>query len=512
MDDWQRKDFEALDSGWKRAVLGSKHKATYQRGWLERPRGHSKSLDLGIMAAFALFASRRRLSGIGAAGDRDQARILRDAIGRLVFINPWLGRIIEVQNYRVVNSRTESALDIISSDAPTSYGLTPDFLICDEVTHWPKRDLWDSLVSSAAKRASCMFVVITNAGLDADWQWKARESIRSDPKWYFSRLEGPQASWITADRLEEQERLLPSIAFKRLWLNEWTSGGGDALTPETIDRAFRKDLRPMSGRIAGYEFTAGLDLGVSRDASALCILGVNDGHIRLAHTRVWRPTKGQKVNLVEVESALLKTHALFHLKSIAYDSWQATYLAQRLQSDDFGRMVGTYKPFTPPGGARKTPLPMIEVPSTQKYLQAMASTCLEVFNDGRLELYPDAELEKDLRSMRVEERGAVNGSGTGTGFRMVFPRTSLGHGDLGQAFLYALLAASELAGKKKIVAGPIQVDPVVMADRRFERLRAETEKLMAIGSASPNPFQKLARLTGRNRFQDDESHYILPPE
>src|SRR5581483_6966850 len=114
------------------------------------------------MATWALFASRRRLSGIGAAGDQDQARLLRDAIGRLTYVNPWLSRLIEVQSYRVVNLRTESALDIIASDAKTSYGLTPDFIIADEVVHWAKGDLWESLVSSAAKRSTCMLVVITN--------------------------------------------------------------------------------------------------------------------------------------------------------------------------------------------------------------------------------------------------------------------------------------------------------------------------------------------------------------
>ena len=88
----------------------------------------------------------------------DQARLLRDAIGRLAYCNPWLSAIIEIQNYKVANPRTGSSLDIITSDAPTSYGLTPDAVVCDEVVHWRRRDLWDSLISSAAKRSTCMFV------------------------------------------------------------------------------------------------------------------------------------------------------------------------------------------------------------------------------------------------------------------------------------------------------------------------------------------------------------------
>jgi len=109
------------------------------------------------MAMWALFASRRQLSGIGAAGDQDQARLLRDAIARLVYINPWLTRILDVNAYLVRNKKTGSTLEIISSDAGTSYGLTPDFCICDEVANaWQHKngeDLWTSLLSSAAKRA-----------------------------------------------------------------------------------------------------------------------------------------------------------------------------------------------------------------------------------------------------------------------------------------------------------------------------------------------------------------------
>lgn len=442
IDPWQKTDFEALDSGWQRAVVGSKVQAQYQRGWLERPRGHAKTLDLGIMATWALFASRRRLSGIAAAGDQDQARLLRDAVGRLLYVNPWLASILEVQAYRVVNVKTESTLEVLTSDAPTSYGLTPDFVIADEVTHWRKRDLWDSLVSSAAKRSTCMFVVITNAGLSDDWQWQAREAVRSDPSWYFSRLDGPCASWITPDRLAEQERLLPSIAYQRLWLNIWTQGGGDAVAPELIASAFCKDLQPQAQAEPGFEYVAGLDLGVSRDASALCVLGVRSDHeghgkIRLAHTKLWRPRKGQKVNLQDVEDALLKAHAAFDFRQVNFDPWQATHMASRLQSAGLGSVVH--------GQDRKAALPMVEITPTGKNLQAIATSVIESFNDRRLELYEDPDLRRDLVRMRVEERQY--------GFRLTSPRDELGHGDLGTAFSLAMLAAVETASTPVIHIG-----------------------------------------------------------
>ena len=449
IEPWQSADFSALDEGWLRAVQGSKKEAEWSRGWLERSRGHSKSLDLGISAAWALFASRRRLSGIAAAGDKDQARLLRDAIGKIVFVNPWLADLLEVQNDRVVNKATGSSLDIIASDAPTSYGLTPDFIVIDELTHWAKRDLWDSLISSAAKRSTCMLVIITNAGVTDSWQWELREAVRADKGWFFSRLNGPKARWITADRLAEQERLLPGVAYRRLWLNEWSSGGGDALREDDINRAFVEGLKPQVQAEPGFEYVAGLDLGVSRDSSALCVLGIRrgrEGHgrIRLAFTRLWRPSKVRKVDLVEVEKAIRDAHDRFDIRQLSFDPWEARHLASTLQAGS----VGTLAKQVDPAGLnmsrarpKRIKLPLVEVPPTGANLQRMASTVIETFNDSRVELFEEPDLKRDLLRLRVEERSS--------GFRLTSPRDETGHGDSASAFALALLAASDLAAKKR---------------------------------------------------------------
>jgi hypothetical protein len=475
MDPWQRADFEALDSGWQRAVVGAKAKAKYQRGWLERPRGHAKSADLGVMAAWALFASRRRLSGIAGAGDQDQARLLRDAIGKLLFLNPWLANILTVEAYRVKNERTGSILEIISSDAPTAYGLTPDFLICDEVTHWRKRDLWDALLSSAAKRSTCMLVCIQNAGLEDDWQWTTREAIRKDSGWYFSRLDGPVASWISPELLAEQERLLPPIAYRRLWLNEWTSGGSDCLTQETIDAAFLEHLRPLTCAIDPYSFVAGLDLAVSRDASALVILGVNrtrndHGRIVLAHTRVWRPSKGAKVNLQDVEDCIVDLHNRFQLKALNYDPFAAQQMAGRIGAVGAGVQAKTLMKYFQTGK-----VPMVEVPQTGQNLQKQATALLEGFNDRRVSCYPEPDLRRDLMRLRIEERSY--------GYRLVSPHVAnatagmgTAHGDLASAFSLAMLAAAELAGKKI----PAKVGSMTSSrGQTLEEHRAKVEQRIA---------------------------------
>ncbi len=49
VDPWQNKDFESLDDGWKR--VAGKSTTGKIRGWLERPRGHSKTSDIGVLPA-----------------------------------------------------------------------------------------------------------------------------------------------------------------------------------------------------------------------------------------------------------------------------------------------------------------------------------------------------------------------------------------------------------------------------------------------------------------------------
>src|SRR5262249_54705598 len=243
------------------------------------------------------------------------------------------------------------ALEIISSDATSSYGFTPDFLVIDELSHWKEAGaaLWESLFSAAGKRGNSFVVIISNAGtgLGESWQWAVREAARTDPAWYLSRLEGAQASWIAAATLEEQRRMLPDIAFRRLWLNEWTTGSGDAIEPDLIQAALTLP-GPMAGAEQGWSFFAGLDIGLSRDASALVVVGrpwggteeggvggplppmtdaqrrlretygwgqaplkehawkrhTGTDRLRLALVKVWRPERGSKVELEVVEQTV----------------------------------------------------------------------------------------------------------------------------------------------------------------------------------------------------------------
>jgi len=174
MDDWQRRDFEALDPGWmmiagKRPAEAGVDGRIYFDAYLERPRGHSKTSDIAAMVSWALFASQRPIYGMVAAASRDQARLLRNAIRQLVAMNRWLSGYVLPQKNSIVNPHTGSEAIILSSDAEVTFGHTPSFVVCDELTHWSGSSgsaQWESIISSQPKRGdqACMFVIISNAG------------------------------------------------------------------------------------------------------------------------------------------------------------------------------------------------------------------------------------------------------------------------------------------------------------------------------------------------------------
>ncbi len=450
-DDWQRTDFAAIDAG----LMVCNGRATADvggkmRAYLERARGHSKTTDLAILVVWALAFATRPLKGYAFAADRDQAVLLKNAVDVLIRLNPWLGELIEVQKNLVVNKAEGhpgygASLEISSSDVASSYGILPDLIIADELTHWEgDGSLFQSLLSSAGKRTSCLFVIISNAGFAESWQWGVREAIREDEDWYFSRLDGPVASWMSEKSLAEQRRILPGLSYNRLWLNEWSSAGGDALTKEDINAAFRPELSPMSGGDPAWKFVGGLDRGLTRDCSAVVVLAVpadgRAGKIRLAHHKLWRPTLGKKIDLLEVERYILSLDEEFNLEFVAFDPWQAEHLAATLDADSGRRRrnqrrVNWAEPW------------MREIPPVAVNLRAQATLTIEFFTDHRIQLFDCEPLRRDLHKLRVEEKSY--------GPRLVSPRTGEGHGDSFSAFALALLMAHELSGKRVTILGDL---------------------------------------------------------
>lgn len=431
-DDWQDRDFHALDSGW-RCVAGQDIESSTLRAYLERPRGHDKTTGIAAMASWVLFASRRRIEGIAAASDREQSQLIRDAAEKLIANNPWLGTILQVRNYEVRNQFTKSRLQILATDAAGNYGKMPDFLIVDELTHWlqeSNRLNWEALFSAVAKRAHCMVVIISNAGIGegSSWQWQIREMARTEPSWYFSRIDGPKASWITPALLEEQRRMLPSSAYKRLWLNLWVPGAGDALEAADVEAAMTlKGPLPGKLRYDDHVHIGGIDLGIKQDHTAVCVLAAKPatGRIKLAEIRSWKPPPGGQVSVQTVEDAILAMHCRYKVACWYYDPHEMSSTAQML--------------------ARRG-IPIAEMKFTGQNLPMMASTILQVFRGRKIDLYPEPNLKRDLLRLCIVEKSY--------GYKLEAISDEYGHADRAIALAIALPMAIEIAEHPGIIRRP----------------------------------------------------------
>ncbi len=422
IDDWQAIDFENLDGGWQTVAGMPSTGPVHLRGFLERGRGHSKTCDTAIMVAWSMFAAQRPIRGVWCAADKEQGQLAIDALATLCRLNPVLARVLDVQRTSVSNRQTGSVLTVISSDADSSYGLLPDFVVCDELVHWTDESgerLFHSLLSSAAKKTNCMLLIITNAGrgLGESWQWNVREAAHADPAWYFARLDGPVASWITPALLDEQQRFLPPKVFSRLWGNEWTGTAGDALDEQIIRAAV--NLRgPIMARPDGnWHFLAGLDIGVLHDRAALVLVGVKQGepHIVLARCQSWTPP----VDLTDVERTIRRWHQTYRISRLVADPYEARLLLQSLRR--FG-IVSDEMTFSPTN------------------LHLMAQTILETFNSGAISLYDDAQLLRDLKRINIVERPF--------GWKIEAPKDRTGHCDSAMALAVVLPAAVRLTHTK----------------------------------------------------------------
>jgi len=107
--------------------------------YLTRSRGASKTSDLAAIAIGMMLAQLPPGSRLYAlASDRDQARLLLDAIGGFAARTPTVGNALVVGANRVSATRSGTTLDVLAADAPGAWGLRPDLVIVDELAIWPE--------------------------------------------------------------------------------------------------------------------------------------------------------------------------------------------------------------------------------------------------------------------------------------------------------------------------------------------------------------------------------------
>lgn len=445
LDDWQRRDFMHTDDMWKFAARVSEYKPKHRRAYLERPRGHSKTTDIATMVLWALISAPVKIVGIAAAASEEQAKMILGAAEKIILDNPWLSQIVKIQESRVLNMQSGSECQAVAAKSNVRFGSTPDFVICDELTHWEGKQgkkLWTALFSGIHKVPTATMIVISNAGMGKgrSWQWGVRERFREDPAWYFSSLEGSIASWLSSEDLEEQERGLDDADFKRLILNQWVTSEKAGITSAEL-RTCMKDEKPTLGRNHGFDaIIGGVDIGIKHDRTSLVLLGVNarERKLSLLHHQTWKPTEfaDNRVSLSEVESTIFQLNSTLRgINRLYFDDWQAIRSVQVINQR----------------------IPCSEVLfSSAAVRKAMANRFRDAFQNRWIELYPDEDLERDIQAIAIERNEVTHQ------LMLKAERDEHGHADSGFALAIAIMYGWEWmeALRFKLLSGETQFEVV----------------------------------------------------
>ena len=238
------------------------------------PRGHDKTSLIGRLLNGAVAFSPRPIRATGAASTKEQAGLLLDAMKAEARLNPWLDRRLDQQNY--VIKGPGGKLKIISADAGGASGLHSDIIICDEITYWANRELFDMLQSGSHKRPQGVFVIITNAGIRGTWQHQLLQTALAQPEWWHV-YQAPQrqqlAGWLNPEQIAATRALLHPNFARRVIDNVWTDAKDDPLLTYELIAGCHDDCLWPSWQSASLkhrpELYMGVDFGRTRNLTVI---------------------------------------------------------------------------------------------------------------------------------------------------------------------------------------------------------------------------------------------------
>jgi phage terminase large subunit-like protein len=353
------------------------------------PRKNGKSTLSAGIALYLLVADGEQGAEVySAATTRDQARIVFDEAKRMVGSSPALKRRVQVLINNLNVEASASRFMPLSSDASSMDGLNVHGAIIDELHAHKTRGVVDVLDTATGARRQPLLFEITTAGYDRhsicyehhDYAIKLLEGTLQDDSWFAfiaSADEGDDWTdpevWRKANpsfglsvkqddltRKAEKAIALPGAqnAFRRMHLNEWTEQAERWIDMAAWDACSgRVDLEQLRGRTC----FGGLDLSTTTDVTVLAwvFLPEHDDGLWYLLSRYFVPeenlrrraerdrvpydlwtrqgfieaTPGNVVDYGAIEQRILADAALFQVKEIAYDPWNATHIALRLQDE-----------------------------------------------------------------------------------------------------------------------------------------------------------------------------------
>ena len=457
MKKFQRRRFRIINPSL--VAIAKQETPPLPRIWDERTKGSSKDSDHAINLLWLLGIATRTLRiQVGAydQGQADEIRQICKSILRLdAPVNNLLAQFIEVQQTKIINTRTESVAEILTSDKLGSHGSRPDVVLVNELTHQKDKGFAETLLDNADKMPNSLVVIATNSGHNPSWQLGWKRSFALSERWTILEY-GKPAPWIAEEALVDAERRSSQGRFQRLWHGIWGSDTGSAIDKSDIENSITQ-TQSMTGKEKGFAFYAGMDIGLRKHASGLTVVAKHVGYseekskpkrqlsslqqamvdigeweepeeeyeynivepthrLRLAFSQSWKPKAGKRVSLEAIKTAIQNAHQRFNLAGISLDPHQGEHLIELLEREN---------------------VPIIRTPQTLSSLQNQATALIEAFQQRNIDLYNEVDLLADLKRLQIKDSGLK--------VRLVSPEVNedegTAHGDLASALSFAIALA-----------------------------------------------------------------------
>ena len=230
------------------------------------PKKNGQSSLSSLVAAYMLLADGEPEPEVyGAAGGKDQAKIIFSQTAKAIQRSPILANEVKIYRDTIVRNDDRGFYKVLSADAAIQHGFNQHCTIWDELWNQPSYDLWEALTHSPARKQPLHFIV-SYAGYQPFegnllFDLYQRGLKGTDPRMHFFWTNENHASWVTEEYLQQQKDRLPEHIYKRLHLNEWTTGSGTFLSKSDVEAAIDPTLSQRFKGERNENYFLALDLG-----------------------------------------------------------------------------------------------------------------------------------------------------------------------------------------------------------------------------------------------------------
>jgi phage terminase large subunit-like protein len=353
---------------WQRDLIGTllaerpDGRLRHRQALIGMPRKNGKSALGSSLALAALVLGPNGGEVYSCAGDRDQARIVFGMARRMVELDPELSGVLKTYRDAIEDPTTGSVYRVLSSEAFTKEGLSPTFVIFDEVHVQPNDELWNVMALAAGARVEPLMIGITTAGVRTDTLgndtlcyrlYQHGQKVASgelvDPSFFFAWWEPAGGTtvdhhdpdvWeeanpgfddlVSAEDFASTVLRTPEAEFRTKRTNVWVTSTETALPHGAWDRCEDPDRDTTDA-----EWVVFVDGSWSGDCTA--IVGATCGdRPHVVELGLWElpiDDPHWRVPILEVKAAIERLCRTMQVRHVAFDPYRWQHTMAELEAD-----------------------------------------------------------------------------------------------------------------------------------------------------------------------------------